>query len=104
MVNFVSNAIKFSAKNDTVEVGCVLEDTILKLYVKDNGEGISQEFKMQIFERFTQADSSDDRQIQRGTGLGLAISKRMTEDMGGVIGFDSVEGKGSTFFVKFPKI
>ena len=104
LVNLVSNAIKFSPENETVKVGCISEDAKIKIYVKDNGLGIPNKFKNKIFERFTQADSADDRQIQRGTGLGLAISKRMTEDMGGTIGFDSEEGQGSTFFVIFPKV
>ena len=64
--------------------------------------GIAEKFNEKIFQRFTQADTADDRKIQRGTGLGLAISKCMTEDMGGTIGFESIEGKGSTFFVIFP--
>ena len=102
LVNFVSNAIKFSLDNSTIIVGCISEGAMIKIYVKDSGKGISDKFKERIFERFTQADSADDRQIQRGTGLGLAISKRMTEDMGGTIGFDSIEGQGSTFFVLFP--
>lgn len=104
MVNLVSNAVKFSPENESVEVGCVSENSTIKLYVKDHGAGISDEFKKNIFERFTQADTSDDRQIQRGTGLGLAISKRMTEDMGGTIGFDSIKGKGSTFYITFPSM
>lgn len=104
LVNLISNAIKFSSEKSTVEVGCKIEGEMIRLYVKDIGKGIPDEFKLQIFERFTQADSTDNRQIQRGTGLGLAISKRMTEDMGGTIGFESVEGEGSTFFVIFPII
>ena len=102
LVNLISNAIKFSPEESTVEVGCKTEAEMIKLYVKDSGKGIPDEFKLQIFERFTQVDSTDNRQIQRGTGLGLAISKRMIEDMGGTIGFDSIEGQGSTFFVIFP--
>lgn len=101
MTNLLSNAIKFSPENEVVEVGCVNEQDKIKLYVKDNGPGITEEFKHRIFERFSQGDSADNRKIQRGTGLGLAISKRMTEDMGGIIGFDSVEGQGSTFYVVF---
>ena len=103
LVNLISNAIKFSPENEAVEVSCVCEDSTVKFLVKDNGAGIPEQFKAQIFERFTQADSADNRQIQRGTGLGLAISKRMTEGMGGTIGFDSTEGKGSVFYVSFPK-
>lgn len=102
LVNLVSNAVKFSAENETVEVGCVSQQDKVKIYVKDKGLGIPAEYKDKIFERFMQVDSSDDRKIQRGTGLGLAISKRMTEDMGGIIGFDSKEGEGSTFFIIFP--
>ena len=102
LVNLISNAIKFSDENGAVEIGCACEQNKIKIYVIDSGMGISEKFHEKIFQRFTQADSSDDRQIQRGTGLGLAISKRMTEDMGGTIGFESVEGKGSTFFVIFP--
>lgn len=104
LVNFVSNAIKFSGKNKTIEIGCYCENDEAKIYVKDDGEGVVEEFKEHIFERFTQADSSDARKIQRGTGLGLAISKRMTEDMGGKIGFVSLKGQGSTFFVIFPLV
>lgn len=102
LVNLVSNAIKFSPENESVEIGCIAESSLIKFYVKDHGAGIPAEFKDHLFERFTQADSADNRKIQRGTGLGLAISKRMTEDMGGTIGFDSVEGQGSTFFISFP--
>jgi len=102
LVNLVSNAIKFSPENEVVEIGCLFENNEIKIYIKDNGSGIDEEFKEKIFERFTQADSADNRQVQRGTGLGLAISKRMTEGMGGRIGFDSIKGQGSTFFIIFP--
>lgn len=103
LVNLVSNAVKFSSENETVEIGCLSEQDKVKIYVKDKGLGIPAEYKDKIFERFMQVDSSDDRKIQRGTGLGLAISKRMTEDMGGTIGFESKEGEGSTFFIIFPR-
>ena len=103
LVNFISNAIKFSPENEVVEVSCVCDGTTVKFSVKDNGVGIPEQFKAQIFERFTQADSADNRLVQRGTGLGLAISKRMADDMGGTIGFDSMEGQGSTFYVIFPR-
>lgn len=102
LVNLISNAVKFSPENEVVEIGCFSEQDEIKIYVKDKGLGIPTEYKDKIFERFMQIDSSDDRKIQRGTGLGLAISKRMTEAMGGTIGFDSKEGEGSTFYVTFP--
>lgn len=100
--NFISNAIKFSGKSESIHIGCHSDDQQVKIYVQDHGQGISEEFKSRVFQRFSQADSSDTKSIQRGTGLGLAISKRMTEDMGGSIGFNSTEGEGSTFYVTFP--
>ncbi len=100
--NLVSNAIKFSAKNTNVSIKCECIDNSIKISIQDQGIGISENFSKKIFNRFSQADSSDTRKIQRGTGLGLAISKRMVEDMGGTIGFNSIEGKGSTFYLVFP--
>lgn len=99
--NFISNAIKFSPEDSSIHIGCEAEGQQVKIYVQDHGYGIPENFKQRVFQRFSQADGSDTKQIQRGTGLGLAISKRMTEDMGGHIGFDSTEGNGSTFFVIF---
>jgi signal transduction histidine kinase len=100
--NLISNAIKFSPQDTDVQIGCHLENSNVKIFVRDQGEGIPEKFKDRIFQRFSQADSSDTKRVQRGTGLGLAISRRMTEDMGGQIGFESNQEKGSTFFVKFP--
>jgi len=102
--NFISNAIKFSPENESVLIGCHCEDGYAKIYVRDRGEGIPDEFKGRIFQRFSQADSSDTKRVQRGTGLGLAIAKRIAEDMGGHIGFESPKEGGSIFFVKFPVI
>jgi len=100
--NFISNATKFSPPGGNIHIGCRNENQKIKIYVEDHGPGIADEFKSRIFQRFSQADSSDTKQIQRGTGLGLAISKRMAEDMGGEVGFDSIEGQGSTFYITFP--
>ena len=54
-----------------------------------------------IFQRFSQADSSDTRK-KGGTGLGLALSKQLTESMHGSIGFSSNTGAGASFYVDFP--
>jgi signal transduction histidine kinase len=68
--------------------------------VFDHGAGITDEFKSRIFQKFSQADSSDSRQ-KGGTGLGLAISKELVERMGGRIGFDTKLGEGTGFFAEF---
>jgi len=103
ITNFVSNAIKYSPRGETVTLASqpVHEGADLRLSVSDNGEGIPEEFRDSLFDRFTQADASTTRQ-QQGTGLGLSIAKALTEQMGGTIDFMTEIGKGTTFFVDFP--
>ena len=73
----------------------------MDLHVVDNGPGIPLEFRSRIFGKFAQADSSDTR-AKGGTGLGLSITKKLTEQMNGKIGFDSVVGEGATFYIILP--
>ncbi|QEY17246.1 PAS domain S-box protein [Cellvibrio sp. KY-GH-1] len=101
MANFISNAVKFSPPNGQVEVVVTRSGNRVKIAVVDHGPGVSEEFRARIFQKFSQADSSDSRQ-RGGTGLGLAISKAFVERMQGTIGFDSELGKGATFYATFP--
>lgn len=100
--NLVSNAIKFSPEKSVVHLGSQLMDKQIKIYVRDEGSGIPESFRDRIFQRFSQADSSDTKQVQRGTGLGLAIAKGMAKDMGGQIAYENNSPKGSTFYLLFP--
>ncbi|NGN97706.1 PAS domain S-box protein [Grimontia sp. S25] len=101
MANLLSNAIKYSSAESTVTVSLSLQGKAYRVEVTDTGAGIPAEFHQQIFERFSQADSSDTRQVG-GTGLGLAITKSIIEAHKGNIDFFSTLGEGSTFFFTLP--
>jgi PAS domain S-box-containing protein len=98
--NFLSNAAKYSPPHATVNIDLTIKGEWLRIAVCDYGSGIADEFKTRIFQKFSQADSSDSRQ-KGGTGLGLAISKELVERMGGRIGFDSKLAEGTCFFAEF---
>ncbi|WP_031297878.1 PAS domain S-box protein [Stutzerimonas chloritidismutans] len=99
--NLLSNAAKFSPAGEQVELSAQFSDGRVRVSVRDQGPGISDEFHARVFQKFAQADSSDSRQ-QGGTGLGLAISKELIEHMGGHIGFESEPGRGACFWFELP--
>jgi PAS domain S-box-containing protein len=101
LTNLLSNAAKFSSHGSTVEVQVTRDGFRVRVEVRDHGRGIPYEFQGRIFEKFSQADSSDSREFG-GTGLGLAISRELIHRMGGIIGFTSAEGVGSAFYFDLP--
>lgn len=103
MTNMLSNAVKFSPLEGTVEVVVGLAEGVARVSVSDRGPGIPQAFRSRIFGRFAQADPADSR-IRGGTGLGLAICKRLMEMMAGRIGFEDRPGGGTTFYIEMAQL
>jgi len=101
MSNLLSNAAKYSPQHGTINISLNKTEEQVRISVHDDGKGIPEEFKSRIFSKFAQADSSDTRQ-KGGTGLGLNITKAIVEEHGGSIGFESLEGQGTTFYVDIP--
>jgi signal transduction histidine kinase/ActR/RegA family two-component response regulator len=100
--NLLSNSIKFTPKNGTVQVQLERINSQAEITVTDTGQGIRTEFLPHVFERFTQEDSSISR-IHGGIGMGLAIVKSLVELHGGTVKAESTgEGRGATFIIKLP--
>ena len=99
ITNMVNNAMKFTSKG-SIEFGYNLEDdNMLHFYVKDTGCGIAKDKLNTVFERFAKLNT-----FVQGTGLGLSICKTIVENLGGKIGVESEEGKGTTFRFTIPCI
>ena len=101
LLNFASNAIKFTETGTITLRAKLLEDrgdeVLVRFAVEDTGIGIEAESIPRLFQAFEQADASITRKFG-GTGLGLAITKRLTQLMGGECGVQSRPGEGSTFW------
>jgi PAS domain S-box-containing protein len=102
LTNLLNNAIKFTEQGEIVVATGLVDDredaatVTLRFTVRDSGIGMTPQQLSQLFQPFTQADSSTTRKYG-GTGLGLSICKRLVELMGGTIAVQSVPGEGSAF-------
>ncbi|MBE9053798.1 response regulator [Nostocales cyanobacterium LEGE 11386] len=94
--NLLSNAMKFTPEGGTISVKLQSEENHCRLQVQDTGIGIVQEQIPQLFERFRQAEGSENRSYE-GSGLGLALVKELVELHGGKVTVDSIYGQGTTF-------
>ena len=100
--NLVSNAIKFTPEGGRLVVRLTRESSHMRLTVRDDGVGIRHELLRDIFERFSQADSSTRRRFG-GLGLGLSIARQLAELHGGTLEAESEgEGRGATFTLRLP--
>ena len=103
LFNMLSNAAKFTKKGKITLQVDIEKKTKIKFDIIDTGIGMSEKQLNNVFEEFTQAESSTSKDYG-GTGLGLPISKKMTEMMGGKMDVKSTEGEGTTFSITIPII
>lgn len=100
LVNFLSNALRYSSEKSTVKINVVQQDKFVQFSVQDFGKGIDEKYQKRLFERYFQVPT--DGQNKSGSGLGLAISKDFIEAEDGKIGVQSAIGEGSKFYFNLP--
>lgn len=101
LYNLVSNAIKYSPENDSVEIKIEAFDEFYRISVHDNGIGIDKKYHGKIFAKFVQLDSAYTKK-ESSTGLGLTITKELVELHEGKVSLISEVNNGSTFIVEIP--
>lgn len=101
--NIMNNAIKYSPDGGVITARLLETHNHVIMSISDQGLGIPRKDLSHIFDRFFRIDKARSRK-QGGTGLGLAISKEVVNMLGGQIWVDSVEGKGSTFYISLPYV
>jgi NtrC-family two-component system sensor histidine kinase KinB len=96
LVNFLSNALRYSAEKSKIIIGVTQHKDLVEFSVKDFGKGIDETYQKRLFDRYFQVPT--DGQNKSGSGLGLAISKDFINAQGGTIGVQSEIGAGSRFY------
>ncbi|MEB0264065.1 MULTISPECIES: ATP-binding protein [unclassified Mucilaginibacter] len=100
LVNFLSNALRYSAEKSKIEIRVTAKNKQVQFAVKDFGKGIDETYQKRLFDRYFQVPT--DGQNKSGSGLGLAISKDFINAQGGTIGVESEIGAGSRFYFALP--
>ena len=95
LINLISNAIRYSHENSTINLSIIVDKQEVKFMVKDSGQGIAPQYQDKVFDRYFRVPGTK----KEGTGLGLAISKEFIEAQGGQISVESDFGAGSLFTV-----
>ena len=102
LINLLTNAIKYTESGGKIDLWAErAAGNRIKILVKDNGVGIAEDQKDLVFSAFQRLDNKYSKK-QVGTGLGLSLTVKLAEANDGKVGFDSEDGKGSTFWVTLP--
>lgn len=99
--NIIKNALDHTGAKNLIEVRCDETPVFIQITIKDNGMGIHPEDIHHIFKRFYRSRFSKDKQ---GVGIGLTLSKAIVENHGGTVTVESELGKGTAFYLAFPKL
>lgn len=99
--NLISNAIKYTPEKGAVEIKIGQDKTNINFSIKDNGFGIPEADQAKIFSKLFRAENVKEKETE-GTGLGLYLVKAVVAYADGKIWFESIENKGTTFFVQLP--
>ncbi|MBE0503658.1 MAG: PAS domain-containing sensor histidine kinase [Desulfuromonadales bacterium] len=102
IANFLDNAVKYSSLTGEIVAGCAAQSDVCRIYVSDQGIGMSPEQKSRIFDQFYRADTSDT--AIGGLGLGLSLARQIIEGHGGWIEVESEVGRGSTLTAVLPQL
>ena len=102
LLNLVTNAIKFTPENGSIDVTCDQDSGVVRLQVKDTGVGVRPVDIDRVFDPFVQIDRHLTKATQQGVGLGLSISRELARAMHGDLTLQSTEGLGSTFTLTLP--
>jgi signal transduction histidine kinase len=100
--NLVDNAFKYTETGGEIIIETEQKDGSIEVRVRDDGEGIKEEFKEKIFNKFTQAMDEKGRPLRQGVGLGLTFCRMVVEAHSGRIWVESSPETGSTFFFTLP--
>lgn len=98
--NIVKNAIEHTEENGKIEIKVYKGPLITKIYIKDNGPGISRQMQKKVFKRFYKGENNKN---PKSIGIGLSLAKSIVEEQGGEIKIVSEEGIGTTFIISFIK-
>jgi signal transduction histidine kinase len=101
--NMISNAIKFSFENGSVEISSQKDETSLVIHIKDNGKGMSQDVEKSLFQG-NSAISTEGTSLEKGTGLGLALCYDYLRHLNGEISVQSEPNNGTTFTIRVPLV
>ena len=103
LTNLLSNALKYSPADTTIDVHVALDGDNVVTTVADHGNGVRKSDRNRIFEKFTRLGDHLTRP-QQGVGLGLYIARRSVEQLGGTIWCDETPGGGATFGFSLPAV